>query len=239
MISSFSTPNKQYELYTEKYICNKFGLSEFFAKNMNDDLFLKGSSVLDVGCGAGPLGIFLADQFECIVRGIDLNPQACFCCKKNILKYMLENKFKVFHKDFSKMVLENDELSKYDFIVANPPIDNHVKKETITRYSENDYENLDDESFAYLTNSWHTEDGRDLVDYIFLYALDHLNANGSVVMVVCLMDCDSIDYVIEKGNKYSFEVRSIIDGEILPESIGAELITKKPIKTFLVQFSRR
>ena len=152
MISSFSTPNKQYELYTEKYICNKFGLSEFFAKNMNDDLFLKGSSVLDVGCGAGPLGIFLADQFECIVRGIDLNPQACFCCKKNILKYMLENKFKVFHKDFSKMVLENDELSKYDFIVANS-WDNHCIHLKYEGYP------LIEEFFV-----TETEDGRYIVD---------------------------------------------------------------------------
>lgn len=239
MISSFSTPNKQYELYTEKYICNKFGLAEFFAKNMDDTLLLKGASVLDVGCGAGPLGIFLADQFECIVRGIDLNPHACFCCERNISKYMLENKFEVFHRDFSKMILENGEPIKYDCIVANPPIDSRVKKTMITKYRGSDYENLDDESFAYLTNSWHTEDGRDLVDYIFLYALQHLNDNGSVVMVVCLMDCESIDYVIKKGNKYSFEVHRIINGEILPESVGAETITNQPIKTFLIQFSRR
>ena len=239
MISPFSTPNKHYELNTEKYICNKFGLAEFFAKNMDDTLLPKGARVLDVGCGAGPLGIFMADQFECTVRGIDLNPLACCCCKRNISKYMLEGKFEVFHKDFSKLIFEDDEQVKYDFIVANPPIDSRVRTETIVKYSDSDYKILDDESFSYLTNSWHTEDGRDLVDYIFLYAIHHLDDHGSVVMVVCLMDCESIDYVIKKGNTYSFDVLKIIDGEILPESVGAETITSQPIKTFLIQFARR
>lgn len=239
MESYFSTPNFRYVLNTEKYICNKFGLAEFLVKNIDESLIPKKSQVLDVGCGAGPIGIYLADQFDCSVKGVELNPQAYECCNKNILKYDLVDKFIVIHKDFSKFILDYDGLTEFDIIVANPPIDNHVDKEIVLKYQDSDFARLDDESFSYLTNSWHTEDGKDLTDYIFIYAKNHLSNNGSIIMVICLIDCDSIDYLVKKGIMYSFTVESIIEGTILPESIGAESVTNKPVKTFIIQFVRR
>lgn len=235
MISSFYTPKKEYILNTEKYICNRFGLAEFFAIHVNREIVPLATNVLDVGCGAGPLGIFLADQFECNVKGIDLNLQACYCCEKNIAKYGLENKFEVLHRDFSELVFENSD-AKYDCIVANPPIDSRVKYDTISKFANSDYTCMDAEKFSFLTNSWHTKDGKDLVDYIFLYAKKNLKENGSIIIVMCLIDCDSAEYVIQKGNKYDFKILRTIEGEILPTSIGAESITDKPVTTYILQF---
>ena len=42
MYSKYNTPNKQYLLKTDDFVCNKFGLAEFFANNYeNADLVFR------------------------------------------------------------------------------------------------------------------------------------------------------------------------------------------------------
>ena len=84
MYSKYITPDKQYLLKVDKFICNKFGLAEFFAKHYDCFGNMQGITVLDVGCGASPLGIFLSDQHKCKVTGVELNPIACSCARDNI-----------------------------------------------------------------------------------------------------------------------------------------------------------
>lgn len=238
MISKFTTPKKEYYLQTEKYICNKFGLAEFLTNNFDAVEIKSSARVLDVGCGAGPLGIYFAEQLNCFVKGVELNSIAYQCCKININQYSLEDKFFVFYDDFSKYISKNkDDI--FDLIVANPPIDCNVPESLIEKYKNYNFEVLNDEAFSYLTNSWHSIDGYDLLDYIFIYAQETLSINGKILLVICLLDCETIDYVIERGQHYSFTLASLKQGYILPESIGAESITTEPISTYLIEFVRR
>lgn len=236
-MSIFRTPRRTYELNVGNYMCNKFGLSEYIAHNA-DNFKLNGLKVIDVGCGAGPIGLFLADQYDCDVIGVELNPDAYKKCQENIDKYKLNSKFKVYCQDFS-LFGNQITMHKYDMIIANPPIDTHVNEDEIQNFKEFDYHSIDNKSFSYLTNSWHSEKNLDLLDFIFMFGEHHLEADGSIIIVFCLIDCDSIAYVLDKSKKYGFEDINIINGEISPESIGVESFFEGRVPTYAIQFVKR
>lgn len=73
------------------------------------------SSILDVGCGYGFIGIVLAKHFHCSVDMTDVNKRAIHLCEKNI------EKNKVQGTAFLSDAYENV-TKKYDLIVTNPPI---------------------------------------------------------------------------------------------------------------------
>lgn len=238
MYSKYITPEKQYQLRTNKFICNKFGLAEFFAKHYNCFNNVQGIHVLDVGCGASPLGIFLSDQHRCEVTGVELNPIACNCARANIKKIKLDNLIKIINGDFAALT-EKYEGQKFDLIVANPPVDDKVTNEDILKYADNTFETLDDQSFSYLTNSWHSTEGKDLTDYIFEFGQKNLKPDGRIMIVFCTIDCDSPEYIYEKAKKYDYEISKIVNDCISAESIGAEFLGMDKIDTYMVEFRRR
>lgn len=73
------------------------------------------SSILDVGCGYGFIGIVLAKTLNCSLDMTDVNKRAIHLCLKNIEK----NKVKgtAFLSDAYEKIQK-----KYDLIVTNPPI---------------------------------------------------------------------------------------------------------------------
>ena len=64
----------------DKYVCNKFGLAEVFAEQFDNIYNEFPTEILDVGCGVGPLSIFLADKYHCQVTATDINALACMLC---------------------------------------------------------------------------------------------------------------------------------------------------------------
>lgn len=86
-------------------------------------------SLLDVGCGYGPIGITLATICPITkVDFIDVNKRALNLTKENAEKYSLKN-YRVFESDGFKEV--ND---LYDYILINPPI--RAGKEVIFKMFE-------------------------------------------------------------------------------------------------------
>lgn len=237
MFSEFKTPNKKYCLKTDKYICNKFGLAEFFARHYKKFMHKDRISILDAGCGAMPLGIFLADQFNCSVVGVELNPRACMCAEDNIKKLKLENSITLYDCNFVDF-LEKYDGELFDCIVANPPIDDSVTYEEILKHKDNSYENLNDKTFSFLTNSWHALSGKDLTDYIFEFGLKHLKLDGSILLVFCMIDCNSPDYVYNKAERYGYHMVSVFEDYISAESIGAETLGIDLVSTFMTEFRR-
>lgn len=238
MYSKYSTPEKQYLLKVDKFICNRFGLAEFFAEHYDCFGNMPGITVLDVGCGALPLGIFLSDQHKCKVIGVELNPIACSCAEDNIKKLHMEASNKVINDNFAAF-LEKYNGEKLDLIVANPPVDSKITKKDIVKYADNTFQILDDESFSYLTNSWHSADGKDLMDYIFEFGQKNLKADGRIIIVFCTIDCESPEYVYGKAEKYDYDIFKVVDGYISAESIGAESLKIDKIYTYMVEFRRR
>lgn len=233
--SPFRTRDKIYELWVESMVCAKFGLAEFFSEHCDEMGIFPNSRVLDVGCGVGPMGVFLADQKKCIVEGIDINPRAVRCCEANIEKYKLNKSLSVECADFSlySKVISN---KKWDFIISNPPIDNSVPSNSITRHTKIDYNKITREQFSFLTNSWRSEEGLELLDFIFKFASLHLAANGKVVIVFCSMSCTTIEYFTKKAERYRFDLESAIEGEIEPSSLGVRKPDLATIKTHIVNF---
>lgn len=237
MISEFCTPGKRYLLETDTFICNKFGLAEFFAEHYSTFGLEKCDKVLDVGCGAMPLGIFLAEKYECSVKGIDLNPVACRCAERNIANLGLNNLIEVCNKDFS-VFQEKNTKEKYDLIVANPPIDEKVSRDEILKYANNSFNELDDNSYSYLTNSWHSKEGKDLSDYIFEFGQRNLEDSGAVIMVFCTIDCASPEFVYKKAIKRGFRINKVINKYIASERIGAESLGIDNVRAYMVEFRR-
>lgn len=237
MHSSYCTPYKTYYLKTNKYICNEFGLAEFFSRHFSEFETREGLRVLDAGCGAMPMGIFLADQYRCDVTGVDLNPVACSCAEENIEKNNLSNKAIVIHDNLINVIEENSE-NNYDLIVANPPIDDKFDIGDAVKYKDYSFDTLNDELFSFLTNSWHSADGRDMVDYIFESGEKILKQNGKIILVFCNIDCDSPKYVYDKAIMAGYKVYKVVDGIISAKSIGADFMKTDDVCTWMVEFRR-
>ena len=237
MYSEYTTLEKQYRMKTDKFICNKFGLAEFFAKHYKEFGGTQRIHTLDVGCGALPMGIFLADQFQCNVMGVELNPTACRCANENIEKFNLKNAVEIINADFS-VFSKQYAGKKFDLIIANPPLDDRVTHDDILKYADNTYETLDSDSFAFLTNSWHSAEEKDLADYIFEFGQNNLKPDGRVILVFCMIDCSSPDYVYKKAANYGYKISWGIDDYISSESIGAESLGIHKVHTFMTEFKR-
>lgn len=235
MISEFRTGNKTYHLKTDPLCCNKFGLAELFVDCYNRLSLPPPRNVLDVGCGAGPLGIYFAEQFPCSVVGVELNPIACTCCAENLEALALTDRFRLVSGDFRQLAAGVDSIL-FDLIVSVPPVDTSVPAETIQHYAGQDFQIMDPRSFAYLTNSWHAGDGADLLDLIFRYGQTHLREDGRIVIVFCLIDCKGPAYVTRKAEQYHYVCVDQIEETITPERVGAGGEMSGDLRVFVMNF---
>lgn len=231
--SVFKTKEKQYTLFATPLTCHKFGLSEFLAKNIETLGKLDHKKVLDVGCGVGPISILFADQLDCYVTGVELNPIACECCRLNIAKYNLFDKIELIERSF-----ENFETSdKYDVIISNPPIDDsdYLPGEKTTR---RDYRNMTPELFMFLTNSWRNDRGENLVDLMFSFSKLHLSDDGQLVIVYCSMSDSNMSKILKQANMAGLLLTKTLEGCIEPESIGVEDLQKNTILATMLFFKK-
>lgn len=77
--------------------------------------FQEGESVLDVGCGYGPIGLSLAKAQGVAVTMVDVNERALDLAKKNASRNGVEAQI------FSSDVYEAVE-GVFDHVISNPPI---------------------------------------------------------------------------------------------------------------------
>ncbi|MDD6468007.1 MAG: class I SAM-dependent methyltransferase [Erysipelotrichaceae bacterium] len=76
-----------------------------------------GKRVLDLGCGYGPVGIFVKTfQPDCEVTMLDINERAVELAKQNVERYHFDNR--VDCSDLYAAVVNE----KFDEIITNPPI---------------------------------------------------------------------------------------------------------------------
>ena len=95
-------------------------------------------SLLDMGCGYGPIGITLFSLCPIIVVDfVDVNKRALALTKENAIKYNLQN-FDIFESNG----FENVE-NTYDYILINPPI--RAGKEVIFNMFENSIKHLNED----------------------------------------------------------------------------------------------
>ncbi|OFI46032.1 methyltransferase [Floricoccus penangensis] len=75
-----------------------------------------GQSILDVGCGYGPIGLTLAKKFSAIPTLIDVNNRALELAQKNALQNQVDAK--IYQSD----VYDGLQDDKFDHVISNPPI---------------------------------------------------------------------------------------------------------------------
>ena len=104
-----------FTFYTDNGVFSKKGLdfgTRTLLENLPDNV--KGD-VLDIGCGYGPIGIYLKKTYDVDVDMIDVNLRSLKLAKKNAELNKVE--VNTFESDAYQNVTK-----KYDYIITNPPI---------------------------------------------------------------------------------------------------------------------
>ena len=102
------------KFYTDKGVFSKQGL-DFGTRTLLEAIDFVEGSVLDLGCGYGPIGIYLKKVFNVEMDMIDINERS--------LKLAIKNA-KLNKVDINAFISDGYEKinQKYDFIISNPPI---------------------------------------------------------------------------------------------------------------------
>ena len=132
--------NKSYNFYVGQGVFSKehfdYG-SRLLLENL--DIPLKGN-ILDLGCGYGPVGIILADNYDVEVDMIDINDWAIELTKKNI--ELNKVKANTFISDVYSNITK-----KYSAIITNPPI--RAGKEIVKRFLFEASKHLEEDGSLY------------------------------------------------------------------------------------------
>lgn len=106
--------NIPFVFYTDNGVFSKKGL-DFGTRTLLENLENITGDVLDLGCGYGPIGIYMAKKYNVIPDMVDVNRRSLDLAVKN----SKENKCitNVFESDGYSNVNK-----KYDYIITNPPI---------------------------------------------------------------------------------------------------------------------
>lgn len=111
----FVINNRKYNLLTDSGVFSKAGL-DFGTRVLLEAIIDEPhQSVLDLGCGYGPIGIVLADIWRTEVTMIDINQRAVELANENAKKVKVN--ITAFQSDGFEQV-----QGLYDMIVTNPPI---------------------------------------------------------------------------------------------------------------------
>ncbi len=101
-------------------------------------------SILDLGCGYGPVGVILAKSMSNVkITMLDINERAVMLSDMNAKENKVVEKIKVLQSN----ILENIE-DKFDRILTNPPI--RAGKETVYMFFDKSYEHLNDGGKLYV-----------------------------------------------------------------------------------------
>ncbi len=108
----------------------------------NEEGFI--GSILDLGCGYGPVGVILAKTMGDVkITMVDINERAVKLSALNGEENKALDKLKIFQSNIFESVEEN-----FDRILTNPPI--RAGKETIYTFFDGAYEHLNDGGKLYV-----------------------------------------------------------------------------------------
>lgn len=108
--------NKNYKFRTDNGVFSKKGL-DFGTRTLLEAIPINQirGRVLDIGCGYGPIGIFVADNTNSEVDMVDINERSLNLAKQNVS--LNEVQANVYNSNIYENI--ND---KYNYIITNPPI---------------------------------------------------------------------------------------------------------------------
>jgi len=111
----FKINQREYTMETDSGVFSRAGLDYGTRVLLETILPIHANTILDLGCGYGPIGIVLSKETKASVLMADINPRAVELSKKNAIRNKAD--VEVIETDGFKEVLET-----FDVIVTNPPI---------------------------------------------------------------------------------------------------------------------
>jgi len=106
--------NLPFTFYTDNGVFSKKGL-DFGTRTLLESLENISGDVLDLGCGYGPIGIYIASKYNVVPDMVDVNKRSMDLSVKNAKLNKVD--INVFESDGYSNVTK-----KYDYIITNPPI---------------------------------------------------------------------------------------------------------------------
>ena len=106
--------NQSLSFYTDNGVYSKKGL-DFGTRSLLETLEPIQGDVLDLGCGYGPIGIYLKKEFPVTVDMVDINKRSLELARKNAV--LNEVDVHIIESNGYENITK-----KYDYIITNPPI---------------------------------------------------------------------------------------------------------------------
>ncbi len=126
----------RFEFFTDRGVFSKENL-DFGTRQLlkHIDVGLDTKTIIDMGCGYGPIGIYLAKRYPDVhVFMYDINQRAVELAMKNSKLNQINN------TTISKSYLFDQVTEQVDLIISNPPI--RAGKEVVFKLYEQSYEHL-------------------------------------------------------------------------------------------------
>ncbi|EQC76115.1 Ribosomal RNA small subunit methyltransferase [Streptococcus sp. HSISS2] len=124
---------ESFQFYTDAGVFSK-KMIDFGSQVLLNSLDLEdGKTLLDVGCGYGPLGISLAKVQGVKVTMIDINSRAIDLAKQNAERNKVDAD--IFQSNIYESV-----TGKFDYVISNPPI--RAGKKVVHQVIEEAYDHL-------------------------------------------------------------------------------------------------
>lgn len=168
--------NQSLSFYTDNGVFSKKGL-DFGTRTLLESLEPISGDVLDLGCGYGPIGIYLKKEFPVHVDMIDINQRSLDLARKNAVL----NKVDVH-------IIESNGYEnitkKYDYIITNPPI--RVGKEILYSLLLEAKEHLKENGQLWFVI--HKDQGAKTVakDMEKTYQVEIINKNKGFYIIKCI-----------------------------------------------------
>lgn len=139
--------NEVFNFYTSNSVFSKkgvdFGSMLLIETILNENEDFAGS-VLDLGCGYGPLGVIAAKFFNnSNITMCDVNERALELSQKNAKENKVDDRIKVIKSYAFENIKDN-----YDIIMTNPPI--RAGKDVVFSFYEGAYEHLSQDGKLYV-----------------------------------------------------------------------------------------
>jgi 16S rRNA (guanine(966)-N(2))-methyltransferase RsmD len=92
---------------------------------------IQGKVFVDLFAGSGAVGIEALSEGAFFVYFVEKNPKACSIIKKNILRFNLQDRSRVYMQDVFRFIASPKVERDVDFVFLDPPYKTHFATETL------------------------------------------------------------------------------------------------------------